>query len=498
MHGPAFPEGKGVARLCRGFFGSCSAARADGKEGASAFADHNAGPGRGPRRRLCRCHRRQLQREHRTMFIQLEPFGIRPPIQEVMQRLRPEVARVIGVKYYMQAGQDVTIGARLEQAQYQYTLTDTDADELNHWAPILLAKMRGLKILTDVASDQLIASPEITADIDRQAASSLGVTPSAVDAALYAAFGQEQIATIYTSTQQPKLILEVQPKFQTGPADLSKIFVSSSSGGQVPLSAFARYTNKTVPLTVNHQGVFPSVTLSFNLAPGVALSQAVAAISALQSQLHVDASVGARWGGPALGSPARARPPDQHVFVPPRTPTGEKELPEVREGRSRQPWPRPEGGPMTFRQARWEEPDMGPRPPPAWPTPSPRSPASPSGFDAEAGAVARALRARGGPPLHPALPDELRDRHLCVSAGIVHHEVQPEGLRGDRPAEDRRGAPPGAARRRPCKGRSRSSGGSRGPCRRSRGSPRSRSSRPRARTASSPRPDDPGVLRGPR
>ncbi|MGO9462475.1 MAG: efflux RND transporter permease subunit [Rhodomicrobium sp.] len=233
------------------------------------------------------------------MFIQLEPFGIRPPIQEVMQRLRPEVARVIGVKYYMQAGQDVTIGARLEQAQYQYTLTDTDADELNHWAPILLAKMRGLKILTDVASDQLIASPEITADIDRQAASSLGVTPSAVDAALYAAFGQEQIATIYTSTQQPKLILEVQPKFQTGPADLSKIFVSSSSGGQVPLSAFARYTNKTVPLTVNHQGVFPSVTLSFNLAPGVALSQAVAAISALQSQLHVPATLHGAFEGTA-------------------------------------------------------------------------------------------------------------------------------------------------------------------------------------------------------
>jgi hydrophobe/amphiphile efflux-1 (HAE1) family protein len=233
------------------------------------------------------------------MFIQLKPFGQRPPIQQVMQRLRPKVAQVIGVKYYMQAGQDVTIGARLEQAQYQYTLTDTNSDELNHWAPILLSKMERMKFLTDVASDQLIASPQIAVEVDRQAASTFGVTPSAVDAALYAAFGQEQIATIYTSTQQPKLILEVQPKFQMGPTALSRIYVASSTGAQVPLSAFAHFVNKVEPLTINHQGVFPSVTLSFNLAPGAALSQAVDAISAVESQLHAPPTLHGSFQGTA-------------------------------------------------------------------------------------------------------------------------------------------------------------------------------------------------------
>jgi hydrophobe/amphiphile efflux-1 (HAE1) family protein len=233
------------------------------------------------------------------MFIQLKPFGQRPPIQQVMQRLRPKVAQVIGLKYYMQAGQDVTIGGRLEQAQYQYTLTDTNSDELNHWAPILLAKTEEMKILTDVASDQLIASPQITVVVDRQAASTLGVTPSAVDTALYAAFGQQQIATIYTSTQQPRLILEVQPKFQIGPTDLSKIYVGSSAGAQVPLASFAHYTNQVVPLTVNHQGVFPAVTLSFNLAPGMALSEAVDAISALRARLHAPATLHGSFQGTA-------------------------------------------------------------------------------------------------------------------------------------------------------------------------------------------------------
>ena len=233
------------------------------------------------------------------IFVQLKPFGERPPIGEVMQRLRPQVGKVIGVKFYMQAGQDVTIGGRLTQAQFQYTLTDTNSDELNHWAPIILARMKQMKILTDVASDQLIASPQINIEIDRQAASTLGVTPAAVDAALYAAFGQEQIATIYTSTQQPKLILEVQPKFQRQAADLSRIYVASSSGAQVPLSALARAENQVTPLTINHQGVFPAVTLSFNLAPGVALSQAVNAISRMSSKLDTPPTLQGAFQGTA-------------------------------------------------------------------------------------------------------------------------------------------------------------------------------------------------------
>ncbi|HTV36007.1 MAG TPA: efflux RND transporter permease subunit [Xanthobacteraceae bacterium] len=225
------------------------------------------------------------------IFIQLKPFAERVGIQKVMQQLRPKIAsQVIGANFYMQAAQDITVGGRLEQAQYQYTLTDTNSDELNHWAPILLSKMRGMKILTDVASDQQIASPQLNIEVDRDAASTYGVTLSAVDAALYAAFGQEQVTTIYLPTQQAKVVLEVQPKFQRQRADLSQIYVpGTSSRGvttQIPLSSVAHYTNSVVPLTVNHQGVFPAVTLSFNLAPGVALSQAVDAISALNTQIH--------------------------------------------------------------------------------------------------------------------------------------------------------------------------------------------------------------------
>ena len=237
------------------------------------------------------------------MFIQLKPFGQRAGIEEVIGRLRPKVAQVIGAQFYMQAAQDITVGGRLEQAQYQYTLTDTDSDELNHWAPILLSKMQSMKILSDVASDQQIAAPEIDVEVDRDAASTYGVTLSTVDTALYAAFGQQQVTTIYLPTQQQKVLLEVQPKFQTQLTDLSQIYVSgtSSSGTttQVPLSAVAHYTDKVVPLTINHQGVFPSVTLSFNLAGNAALSQAVEAISALNSQLHIPGTLLGSFQGTA-------------------------------------------------------------------------------------------------------------------------------------------------------------------------------------------------------
>jgi hydrophobe/amphiphile efflux-1 (HAE1) family protein len=237
------------------------------------------------------------------MFIQLKPFGQRAGIEKVIGRLRPKVAQVIGARFYMQAAQDITVGGRLEQAQYQYTLTDTDSDELNHWAPILLSKMQSMKILSDVASDQQIAAPEIDVEVDRDAASTYGVTLSTVDTALYAAFGQQQVTTIYLPTQQQKVLLEVQPKFQTQLTDLSQIYVSgtSSSGTttQVPLSAVAHYTDKVVPLTINHQGVFPSVTLSFNLAGNAALSQAVEAISALDSQLHIPGTLLGSFQGTA-------------------------------------------------------------------------------------------------------------------------------------------------------------------------------------------------------
>jgi hydrophobe/amphiphile efflux-1 (HAE1) family protein len=238
------------------------------------------------------------------MFIQLKDFSARPPIEQVMARLRPKVAKVVGARFYMQPGQDVTIGGRLEQAQYQYTLTDTNSDELNHWAPIFLAKMQAMNILNDVASDQQIASPHIAVEVDRDSASRLGISMSTIDTALYGAFGQEQIATIYLPTQQSKLILEVLPKYQTQPADLSQIYVAGTTATgaatpQIPLSTVAHYTNKVEPLTINHQGVFAAVTLSFNLAPGVALSQAVDAITALGLQLNAPATLLGSFQGTA-------------------------------------------------------------------------------------------------------------------------------------------------------------------------------------------------------
>jgi hydrophobe/amphiphile efflux-1 (HAE1) family protein len=232
------------------------------------------------------------------IFIQLKPYGQRAGVEQVMQQLRGPISKVIGAKFFMQVPQDITVGGRLEQAQYQYTLTDTDSNELNHWAPILLTKMQGMKLLTDVASDQQIASPELVAEVDRSAASTYGVTISAIDAAMYSAFGQQQVTTIYEPTQQAKVILEVQPKYQIGPTALSRIYVPGTNG-QVPLSAVARIVHQVEPLTVNHQGVFPAVTLSFNLAPGVALSQAVDAITSIQAQLRAPASLHGSFQGTA-------------------------------------------------------------------------------------------------------------------------------------------------------------------------------------------------------
>src|SRR6478609_5894127 len=183
------------------------------------------------------------------MFIQLKPFAERPgdSAQKVIQRLRPKVAQVPGVKYFMQAGQDINVGGRLSKTQYQYTLTSTDADELNHWAPIIEEHMGKLSGLQDVTSDQQIASPHLAVNIDRDTAARLGLSLSQIDQTLYDAFGQRQVATIYTSSTQYKVVLEVLPSFQTDPAALSRIYVTGSNGAQVPLSTVARFSNKVAP-----------------------------------------------------------------------------------------------------------------------------------------------------------------------------------------------------------------------------------------------------------
>src|SRR5215468_9207187 len=234
------------------------------------------------------------------VFFALKPFDERSDTaEEAVQRLRQKVSMVEGAKFFMQVPQNITVGGRLSRTQYQYTLTDTDDAELNHWAPILEAEMRKLPELQDVASDQQIAAAHLAIDIDRDAAYRLGLSAALIDQTLYDAFGQRQVATIYTATNQYKVVLEVQPRFQHDPNLLSAIYVPGPGGAQVPLSSFAHFTRKTEPLTISHQGIFPAVTLSFNLAPGVALGQAVDKIQEMAERVHAPATLNGSFQGTA-------------------------------------------------------------------------------------------------------------------------------------------------------------------------------------------------------
>jgi hydrophobe/amphiphile efflux-1 (HAE1) family protein len=234
------------------------------------------------------------------MFITLKPLGQRTATaDQVIARLNKELQPVWGVTLYMQAAQDITVGARLSKTQYQYTLVDVDSNELDHWAPILLKKLQTLPQLTDVASDQQSTGRVMKVEINRQLASQLGINPSIVDSILYDAFGQRVAARIYTRLNQYFVILEVQPDFQLGPNALSRIYATSSSGAEVPLSQFAKITSTVAPIAVNHQGQFPSVTLSFNLSPNVSIGEAVTAIQQATRELHLPASIATSFQGSA-------------------------------------------------------------------------------------------------------------------------------------------------------------------------------------------------------
>jgi hydrophobe/amphiphile efflux-1 (HAE1) family protein len=234
------------------------------------------------------------------MFMQLKPHDQREvTADQVIQRLRPKVAAVQGAKFFMQAGQDISVGGRLTKTQYQYTLTDTDSAELNHWAPIIEAAMRKLPQLQDVTSDQNAAAQHLAIEINRDAAARFGLTTQVIDDTLYDAFGQRQIATLYTSTNQYKVVEEVAPQYLHDTNALSKIYVPGPNGAQVPLSSFVRQVSKLEPLSINHQGQFPAVTLSFNLPPNVALGEAVASIEQVERQLHLPATVQGSFQGAA-------------------------------------------------------------------------------------------------------------------------------------------------------------------------------------------------------
>jgi multidrug efflux pump len=232
--------------------------------------------------------------------INLKPFGQRSAsASEIIRRLQPQLAQVEGITLYMQPVQDLTVEDRISRTQYQYTIEDADAKELSQWAPRLVEKLKTIPELRDVATDQQDGGLEAQLVIDRDTASRLGILPQAIDDTLYDAFGQRQVSTIFTQLNQYHVVLEVAPSFQQNPDALKNIYVKSSSGTQVPLSAFAHFEQRTVPLAVNHQGQFPVITLSFNLAPGVSLGAAVDAIRKAQRDIGLPPSINATFQGTA-------------------------------------------------------------------------------------------------------------------------------------------------------------------------------------------------------
>ena len=234
------------------------------------------------------------------MFMALKPLSERKiPANEVIARLRPKLSTVPGASLYLQAVQDIRVGGRLSTALFQFTLQGDDLKELNDWAPRMMRKLQSLPGLVDVSSDQQNRGREMSIVIDRDTAARLGVTSRMIDDTLYDAFGQRQVSTMYTQLNQYHVVMEVAPRFWETPASLEDIYVRSSNGVPVPLSAFARFGPSTAPLAVTHQGQFPAVTLSFNLAPGMALGDAVAEIEAAEREIGLPATIRASFQGTA-------------------------------------------------------------------------------------------------------------------------------------------------------------------------------------------------------
>jgi multidrug efflux pump len=234
------------------------------------------------------------------ILINLKPLADRKiDATQVMNRLQPALAQVDGITLYMQPVQDLTVEDRVSRTQYQYTLEDPNADELNTWTLRFADELKKLPQLQDVATDQQTGGAESRLVIDRITASRLGITPQAIDQTLYDAFGQRQISTLFTQSNQYHVILETMPNFQMNPGKLQDIYVRSSGGAPVPLSTFTHFESGTAPLSVNHQGQFPVVTISFNLAPNSSLGEATTAVEQAQKDLNMPASVQASFQGTA-------------------------------------------------------------------------------------------------------------------------------------------------------------------------------------------------------
>ena len=233
------------------------------------------------------------------MYINLKPLGERMAgAGEIIRRIEARVAEVDGITLHMQPVQDLTVEDRVSRTQFQYTLEDADPEELNRWAPKLLESLQVRPELRDVSSDQLNQGLASLVEIDRNTASRMGITPQLITDTLYDAFGQRQVSTMFTQLNQYRVILEVMPEFQKGPEALQQLEVRGS-GGSVPLNVFTRVTETMVPLVISRQGQFPAVTISFNLAPGGSLGEAVTAIRQVTHELGLPPSIRGSFQGAA-------------------------------------------------------------------------------------------------------------------------------------------------------------------------------------------------------
>ena len=230
--------------------------------------------------------------------ITLKPRNQRKAAEEIVRDLRPKINKVLGIKAFVQNVPTIRIG-RLTKSPYQYVLQGANTEELYHWVPIIDAKLKTLPGLIDVTSDLQITRPQVTVEIDREKAAALGVGVQQIELALNNAYGERQVSTIYTATNQYWVMLEVEPRFQTDPSLLSKLYVRASTGAVVPLDALAKLSYGVGPLSVSHLGQLPSVTFSFDLREGVALSQAIAEIDQATRELQVPATLNTSFQGTA-------------------------------------------------------------------------------------------------------------------------------------------------------------------------------------------------------
>jgi multidrug efflux pump len=234
------------------------------------------------------------------MFITLKPLNERQAsAQQVIGRLRPKIAGVHGIASYLVAAQDVRVGGRLTAAEYQFTMTSDNQADLNHYGPLMLTELRRVPFVADVNTDQQNQGLEADVEYDRKTAARFRISPQLIDNVLYDAFGQRQVSTMYTDRNQYHVVMEAAPRFWQSPLTLHLLYVRAPGGAEVPLDSIAHFSSSTAPLSINHQGLFPAVTISFNLGQGVALGQAITAIQSAAARVHLPTTIQTEFTGTA-------------------------------------------------------------------------------------------------------------------------------------------------------------------------------------------------------